>query len=317
MSPEQVPRRTLPSATVLGGVTSCLLLGAAVVHFLQISEHFEVEPLYGWFFVALSVSQAAAAGALILWRRRSCLYFIAVGNLGVIAIWIMTRTAGVPFGSEAWIPQAVGRSDLLATFLELASVLAIVYLLSPFADGARMAYPLALALGLTGVTVSGAAVSASVLAARGACSHFNPEFGPLGTVDGHSILPREHPQARLRAGETRSLLSGQLVNCGSDEARVTAVEIVSESGGTAQVLETSVLPLKRDGEPADYKGLNVGGVAVPPTDDRPDLGLFSKVRGISAGFYSINGLRIRYRYRGRSFTQVFATNVAVVVSGGP
>lgn len=316
MSPDQVPRRTLSSATVLGGVTSCLLLGAAVVHLLQISEEFEYDPIYGWFFVALTVSQAAAAGALILWRRRSYLY-VATGNLGVIAIWILTRTTGVPFGAEPWSPQAVGRSDLVATFLELASVLAIVYLLSPFADGARMAYPLALALGLTGVTVSGAAVSASVLGARGACSHFNPEFGPFGTVDGHSILPREYPQARLRAGETRSLLSGQLVNCGSDEARVTAVEVVSESGGTAQVLETSALPLKRDGEPTVYEGLDVGGVAVPPTNDRPDLGLFSRVRGISAGFYSINGLRIRYRYRGRSLAQEFATNVAIVVSGGP
>jgi hypothetical protein len=41
------------------------------------------------------------------------------------------------------------------------------------------------------------------------------------------------------------------------------------------------------------------------------------VRGMTDGFYAINGLRIRYRYKGRPLDQVFATNIPVDVCGAP
>lgn len=57
-----------------------------------------------------------------------------------------------------------------------------------------MAYPGAMKLGLAGLTVPLALVGLTALKARDACSHFNPEYDPLGTVDGHSLLLRETPE---------------------------------------------------------------------------------------------------------------------------
>ncbi len=316
MSCEQTTRRTVSSGAVLGGVAACLLLGAAVLHMLEVSEHFEVDPLYGWFFVAVAAGQTLAAGAMIFWRSTSVLYLIAMGNLGVIALWLLTRIAGVPLGIEAGVRQAVEPADVAATFLEVASVLSATYLLSAPVDGARIAYPAAVALGLAGLVVSVAAVSWPVMARRDACTHFNPEYGPLGTVEGHSILPSDNPQTQLSKGETRPILSGLIVNCGGEYVTVTAVEVIADGGDAAQVLETFVMPVQRGDRSDVWKG-SLGNVAVPPTNDHPDLALYSRVKGVAEGFYSINGLRIRYRYRGKSLAQVFATNVAIDIVGGP
>jgi hypothetical protein len=317
MSCEQTKRRTVSSRIVLRGLAACLLFGAAVIHMLEISEHFEVDPLYGWFFVAVAGGQTLSAGAMIFWRRRSVLYLVAMGNLGVIALWLLTRTAGVPLRSEAGVRQAAGQTDLAATFLEVASVLIAAYLLSAPLDGTRIPYPAGIALGVVGLVVSVAAVSWPVLGRRETCTHFNPEYGPLGTVDGHSILPRENPKAQLSKGETKPLLSGLIINCGVEHVTVTGVEVISDSGNAAQVLDSFVMPLQKGARPYDWEGPSIGNVAVPPTDDHPDMALYSRVKGVSYGSYSINGLRITYRYRGKALAQVFATNLAIDIAGGP
>lgn len=179
-----------------------------------------------------------------------------------------------------------------------------------------MGYAGAMTLSSAGLVVSLALVGLTAMRARSACSHFNPDYGPLGTVDGHSLLPRDNPRSRLLTGESKMLLSGLLVNCGSRPVTITSVEVVSDSGGTAQVTETSVMPVQGEADNEAGEGPR-DEVAVPPTGDRPELALYSRVIGVSDGFYSINGLRIRYRYKGRSLDQVFATNVAVDVSGAP
>jgi hypothetical protein len=317
MSCEQTKRRTVSSRTVLRGLTACLLVGAAVIHMLEVSEHFEVDPLYGWFFVVVAGGQTLAAGAMIFWRRRAVLYVVAMGNLGVIALWLLTRTAGVPLGIEAGVRQAAGQPDVAATLLEVASVLIAAYLLSAPLPGKRIPYPAGIALSVVGLVVSIAAVSWPVLGRREACAHFNPEYGPLEAVDGHSIMPRTNPKAQLSKGETKALLSGLIVNCGGEHVTLTGVEVVSDAGNAAQVLDTFVMPLQGGARLDAGEGPSLGNVAVPPTDDHSDLALYSRVKAVSYGSYSINGLRITYRYRGKPLAQVFATNVEIDIAGGP
>jgi len=47
----------------------------------------------------------------------------AIGNGVVIAIWLVSRLVGLPFGPDAFTPEAVSFKDLLATYDEVVVVL--------------------------------------------------------------------------------------------------------------------------------------------------------------------------------------------------
>lgn len=316
MDRQNATRGTVPLGAVLPRVTACLLLGASVLHLLEVSDHSEIDPVYGRFFLAVAGAQALAAASVVFWRAGLVLYLVIIGNIGVVAFWLWTRIAGLPIGAQAGVRQAFELADGSAAALEAGAVLGAAYLLWAPA-GAVMAYPASVAFILAGLVAPPALIGLTALRAREACLHFNPEYGPLGTVDGHSLLPRDNPRARMLEGETKSLLSGLVVNCGSEPVTITSVEVVSESGDKARVIETSVVPAPGDVGLGGGEGPPVVSVEVPPTGDRPTLALYSRVTGVAGGFYSINGLRIRYRYQGRSLDQVFATNVALEISGAP
>ena len=68
--------------------------------------------------------------ALLRWPRRSILLLGIVGNLAIIALYVMTRTLGIPFfGPHAGEVEAVGIIDLASKVLELALVIVLVALL--------------------------------------------------------------------------------------------------------------------------------------------------------------------------------------------
>lgn len=306
--------RPVSTETLVIGTSSCLQVGAALIHLLETADHFDIDPWYGWTFVAIGVGQLASALAIVVRRRRRVFLLSALGNLLVVGIWIFTRAAGVSWGAGAGVRPTIEVADGAATLLEVASIILLCYLLARTRESGRVALPVAMMIGLGAVATPAVAVAASVYMGREACSHFDPKYGPLGTVDGHSILPREYPATGLRVGESRSVMSGLVVNCGSDEVIVTGVEIISEAGQAAEVSATAVRPLGR-AAPDEFPAGDFAPVAVPATNDRPNWAVFSEVRATRSGFYSINGVRIRYRYLSESVSQVFATNVVIEVAG--
>jgi signal transduction histidine kinase len=105
-------------------------VGAALVHADVIQSHFQVGPLYGWFFVLSAVTQLAW-GLLVVWRPDHALLVLgAVGNALIVLLWAVTRTFGLPLGPQPWQPETTGAFDLLATALEVALVAGAVALLT-------------------------------------------------------------------------------------------------------------------------------------------------------------------------------------------
>src|SRR5690242_8321807 len=101
--------------TVRSYSAALLLLGAAAIHFAVAPEHFQEYLPYGLFFVGLGLIQLDLAAAVLLAPSRR-LYAIASGGIvAVIAIWLASRTVGLPLGPEAWKPEPVGLIDLLAS----------------------------------------------------------------------------------------------------------------------------------------------------------------------------------------------------------
>ena len=106
-----------------------LSLTAALVHVWAMPEHFREWWAYGAFFLLVALAQSLFGVALLRWPQRPLFLAGIAGNLSIVSLYIVTRTAGVPFfGPHAWHPEAVGALDLAATTAEVSLVVALVAL---------------------------------------------------------------------------------------------------------------------------------------------------------------------------------------------
>jgi uncharacterized protein (DUF305 family) len=105
---------------------AALSLVAAAIHLWVAPEHFEKWWGYGIFFLAAAVFQGAYGPAVLRWPQPWLLYLGIAVNLGVIVLWLATRTVGVPLlGPHAGVVEDVGALDLAATTAELALVFVV------------------------------------------------------------------------------------------------------------------------------------------------------------------------------------------------
>jgi hypothetical protein len=109
-----------------------LLLVAAVafidglIHVGAAVDHFGEFPLYTVAFSVLATVQMAWAAVILRHPSRRVLLFGSAFSLSVIGLWVASRTVGVPVAPRAWVPEAVGVADLVETVGELATVIAVL-----------------------------------------------------------------------------------------------------------------------------------------------------------------------------------------------
>jgi hypothetical protein len=111
-------------------------------HGLVTQEHFQEWWGYGVFFLAAAICLIGFGLALItdaidprympgdVNRLRRLMYGAgAIGNLGILGLYLLTRTAGIPLGPETGSVESVGFVDLVAKSTELLAVVGLVVLL--------------------------------------------------------------------------------------------------------------------------------------------------------------------------------------------
>ncbi len=109
---------------------AALSVAAALVHLWMAPKHFQEWWGYGTFFLATAAAQALYGVALVRRPGQRLLLAGMAGNLAVVALYALTRTAGVPFfGPHAWHPENVGGLDLAVAGAEVAIVFATLPLL--------------------------------------------------------------------------------------------------------------------------------------------------------------------------------------------
>ena len=109
-------------------------LGAGVIHAAVVPEHLEEAWTFGAFFAALAAFQVGWAVWLLV-RPSSTAYVAgAVANGGVIAIWLASRTMGLPVGPEPWTAEHIGIADAAATLAEIVLVGGCLALVRPVVD---------------------------------------------------------------------------------------------------------------------------------------------------------------------------------------
>ncbi len=124
-------------------------VAAGAIHGGVAQEHFADWWGYGAFFVAAALAQVLFGLLLVTrgletptwpWARVRGPVFVAgiIGNLAILALWAVTRTAGIPwFGPEAGTVEPAGAADSLAALVEGALVILLALLLRRAPDAGR------------------------------------------------------------------------------------------------------------------------------------------------------------------------------------
>jgi hypothetical protein len=120
--------RSSPSPVLL--VAAALSVAVAAVHGAVCPEHFHEGMLYGVFFAAATAAQLLWAGLAILRPSRWVLVFGLAGNLAILTLWLVTRTAGIPLGPEAGEVEPIGPVDVTANLFEVGIVICCVVALA-------------------------------------------------------------------------------------------------------------------------------------------------------------------------------------------
>jgi hypothetical protein len=111
-------------------LAAVLSLGAAWVHLAYTASHLRQWWAYGAFFLATGVGQALFA-PLVLRRPSAWLVLTGIaGNLAIVAMYVVSRTAGPPLGPHAHVPEPAGAIDLATTGAEMALVGVLLTLLA-------------------------------------------------------------------------------------------------------------------------------------------------------------------------------------------
>lgn len=98
-------------------------LGAAIIHVAVVPAHWQEWAPAGLFFVAIALFQSIWATVVLVRTTPSVLAAGIMVNLGAIALWTVSRTAGAPFGPHAGEAEMVQGADLCALLLQIYVVM--------------------------------------------------------------------------------------------------------------------------------------------------------------------------------------------------
>jgi hypothetical protein len=95
---------------------------AALIHAVVVPEHWHEYRPYAVCFAVLAAAQAGWSIAVFRDPTPRLLRAGAGLCAGVVAVWVVSRTVGLPVGPEAGSPEPVGAVDVAATLVELAII---------------------------------------------------------------------------------------------------------------------------------------------------------------------------------------------------
>jgi hypothetical protein len=110
-------------ATVIAIAAS---IGAGLIHLALGPEHLEELGALGWGFYLAAALQlgwvVAVLGAPGRRRVRGVAFAGLAINVAILGAWVVSRTIGLPAGETPWVPEPVGRADLISAALEIGIV---------------------------------------------------------------------------------------------------------------------------------------------------------------------------------------------------
>jgi hypothetical protein len=263
---------------LLGGLAA-LSAGAAAIHFAVTFEHFAEYTQYGAFFLVISWAQMIWP-AVLLWRpSRLWLWLGIAGNAVVIAVYVASRTIGLPFGPDLHRAESVGALDVVSCVLEFGLIVGCAAALwrpslvdRPVARrgavarvATLVAVPAAVIAATTAVMTPGwagpegpagmASGTSSGRSPQSSSSTANSGMGDMGTTDGQPDMQMYGSTAPPTAGQV--LAAAQLIKeTDASLKRYTKVQAAFAAGYTYVLKTNGEEHLLYDGNDPSYQGLN-------------------------------------------------------------
>lgn len=100
----------------------------AVIHFAAAGSHYQEYWVFGAFMLGAAFLQSLLAIGLMTYPRRPVLLAGAALNLGIVAIYVVTRTAGDVIGPTPHETEPIGFGDILCTGFEGLTAIALLWL---------------------------------------------------------------------------------------------------------------------------------------------------------------------------------------------
>ena len=261
------------------GSLAALSAGAAAIHFAVVFEHFAEYALYGVFFLVISWAQMIWPAVLLRRPSRLWLWLAIAGNAIVIAVYIGSRSAGLPFGPDVHHPEPVGAPDVVSCVLEFALIAGCAALLwrpsladrpvarrSAVARAASLAaVPAAVIAATTAVMTPGwagpdgpAGMASGVSAgmpSRSSPGTVQPGMADMGTTDGRPDMRMYGATAPPTAGQV--LGAARLIKeTDASLKRYANVQAAFAAGYTYVLKTNGEEHLLYDGNNPGYQGLN-------------------------------------------------------------
>lgn len=107
------------------------LAATATLHAAVIRGHLTHWQSAGLSFALLTLAELAVAALLLTRRHRTSLHAAAAVTAAPLAVWLLTRTIGLPIGPVAGTRVGTGLPEDMAVILEVATLLAALALLHP------------------------------------------------------------------------------------------------------------------------------------------------------------------------------------------
>jgi hypothetical protein len=98
------------------------LVAAAVIHGGVIGDHFHEDLFYGLFFLVVTAVQLCLALILSTMSTLRLLRYVAAMSGSIAALYLVSRTTGLPIGPEPWRAEPFGILDIAATCAELVTL---------------------------------------------------------------------------------------------------------------------------------------------------------------------------------------------------
>ena len=111
-------------------LVASLLVGAGAVHFAMALSHFGESTAEGVGFLVAAWLQILLAVAVVFRPARRVAIAVVAVSAACIAAWVVSRTAGLPFGAHAGHAESVTIVDGVTVTMEAATIVLAAMLLS-------------------------------------------------------------------------------------------------------------------------------------------------------------------------------------------
>lgn len=232
------PPRDIDLPVAVRSALAALLAAAGVIHLVMVPSHWGTSVAEGAGFLVAGWLQIGLAVALVLRPARWMLQLTVVTNLALVAVWIVSRTAGLPFGPHAGHAETVSIVDGTTVTFELTAVaLALGLLLRGIGFVRADSRALSVGVPIAALLFTSIAVASPSAHDHAAASH--GDHGAMGHAHGDdnglSLLDNGHQHGQ---GEEEL-----------DDA--TQAELAVQLAGTSALVER--YPTVADAEAAGYR----------------------------------------------------------------